>query len=299
MALAKEFGGEIVGCDALQIYRHMDIGTAKPTTADRHAVPHHMIDLRDPGEDFSAGDYQRLGRDALNQIVRQGRLPIVAGGTGFYLRALIDGLFAGPGRSEAMRVRLRRIIERRGSERLHRILLHSDPRAAARISPADGARIIRALEVIWTTGTALSKWQERPRESLAGFRWLRLGIAWPRDELYRRIDRRVEEMFEAGFAGEVRSLLSRFPRDCHAFKAIGYRQSALHLEGLLTLEEARADTQRETRRYAKRQMTWFRSDPSIIWLECRADPSELLLLASEEVRRFLADSPQPDSRSAG
>jgi tRNA dimethylallyltransferase len=253
-----------------------------------------MIDLRDPGEDFSAGDYQRFGRAALNLVVRQGHLPVVTGGTGFYLRALIDGLFEGPGRSESLRVRLRRIIERRGPERLHGVLLRLDPRTAGRIGPADGARIVRALEVLWTTGTALSEWQDRPRCSLTGFRWLKLGIAWPREELYRRIDRRVEEMFAGGLVQEVRSLLSRFPRDSHAFKAIGYRQCARHLDGRWSLEQAIADAQRETRRYAKRQMTWFRSDPEITWLEGGADATELSLSASQAVRCFLEGSRQSD-----
>ncbi len=288
LAIALEFEGEIISCDALQVYRHMNVGTAKPTPAQQAAIPHHMVDLRDPGEDFSAGDYQRLGRRALSLIAQRRRLPVVAGGTGFYLRALIEGLFEGPGRSDILRERLHRIIRRRGSDCLHRVLLRADPRSAARIGPRDGARIVRALEVLWTTGTPLSSWQDRSRDALTGFRWLKLGITWPREELYQRIDRRVEAMFAGGFPEEVRFLLGRFPRDIHAFKAIGYRQCATYLDGTWTLEQAIIDTQRETRRYAKRQLTWFRSDTEIVWLNGGEDFASLSERASEIVRRFLA-----------
>ncbi len=288
LAMASEFEGEIVSCDALQVYRHMDVGTAKPTAAEQDAVPHHMLDLRNPGEDFSAGDYQRLARRALACISQRRRLPVVAGGTGFYLRALIEGLFEGPGRTEILRKRLRRVIGRKGPGCLHRILLRADPRSAARISPADGARIIRALEVLWTTGTPFSSWQDRPRDSLTGFRWLKLGVEWPRQDLYQRIDRRVEAMFAGGFPEEVRFLLNCFPRDIHAFKAIGYRQCAMHLDGVWTMEQAIADTQRASRRYAKRQLTWFRSDTEIVWLNGREGFASLSERASEFVRRFLA-----------
>ncbi|NWG12902.1 MAG: tRNA (adenosine(37)-N6)-dimethylallyltransferase MiaA [Acidobacteria bacterium] len=288
LTVASEFGGEIISCDALQVYRYMDVGTAKPTPAEQAAIPHHMLDLRNPGEDFSAGDYQRLARQALGLVARHNRLPVVAGGTGFYLRSLIDGLSEGPARSETLRQRLRRIVGRKGPACLHRILARADPRSAARISPADAARLIRAVEVLWITGTPLSAWQEKPRDALTGFRWLKLGIAWPRRELYRRIDGRVEEMFAGGFPEEVRFLLSRFPRDAHAFKAIGYRQCAIYLDGTWTLEQAIEDTQRESRRYAKRQLTWFRRDPGIVWLDGTEDFASLSGRASELVRGFLA-----------
>ena len=267
MALALRFGGEIVSCDALQVYRGMDIGTAKASPAERAAVPHYLLNLREPGENFSAGDYMRLGRLALGAISERDRIPLVAGGTGFYFRALVDGLFQGPGRSEGVRARLRRIVERRGSASLHRVLGRVDPEAARRIAPGDAARVLRACEVWFVSGRPLTWWQQQPCDSLSGYRWLKLGIAWPRPALYERIDARVVEMFDRGFVEEVRALLSRYPRDCHAFKAIGYRQVARHLDGEISLAEAIHEMQKESRHYAKRQLTWFRSLPDIRWLD--------------------------------
>lgn len=287
LALAARFHGEIISCDALQVYRSMDIGTAKASAAERDRVRHHMLDLRDPGEDFSAGDYQRLARASLRAIRERGSLPLVVGGTGFYLRALIDGLFEGPGRSDSLRARMRRIIQRRGSRCVYRALGRVDPGAAARIAPADSARIIRAYEVYLLTGRPMSWWLSRPRDALYGFRWLKLGIALPRPLLYERINRRVEEMFEKGFVEEVGRLLARYPRDCQAFKAIGYREIAAHLEGTLSLQQAIEETQQESRRYAKRQMTWFRSDPSVVWLNGALDAETLEAEAECLVANFL------------
>jgi tRNA dimethylallyltransferase len=287
-ALAGRFHGEIVTCDALQVYRHMDIGTAKPSAHEREKIPHHMLDLRDPCDDFSAGDYQRFGREVLRAIAALGRIPFVVGGTGFYLRALIDGLFEGPGRSAALRARMRKIISRRGAARLHHALGRVDPEIAARLAPADAERIIRAYEIYLLSGRTMSWWQILPKNRLAGFRWLKLGIRWPRQELYARIDRRVEEMFERGFVAEVQALMGRFPRDCHAFRAIGYRQIIAHLEGKSSLEQAIEDTQRESRRYAKRQLTWFHADPEVLWLDAAAGPDVLLVQATDLVARFLS-----------
>jgi len=288
MALAERFHGEILTCDALQVYRHMDIGTAKPAAHEREKIVHHMLDLREPCDDFSAGDYLRLGREALNVIRARGRIPFVVGGTGFYLRALIQGLFAGPGRAEALRSRMRRIVARRGPECIHGALRRIDPETAARLAPADAERNIRAYEIYHLTGKTMSWWQNRPKNKLLGFRWLKLGIRWPRLQLYARIDRRVEEMFGRGFVGEVQTLIARFPRDCHAFKAIGYRQIVSHLGGKWSLEQAISDTQRESRRYAKRQLTWFRADPDIVWLDTTLGPEALLEQASDAVAKFLA-----------
>lgn len=287
MELAAALGGEIISCDALQVYRHMDIGTAKPTPDERAQVPHHMLDLRDPGEDFSAGDYQRLAREALSAISSRGRLPFVAGGTGFYFRALMEGLFEGPGRSEELRSRMRRIVDSRGAPSLHRALQRVDRAAAARIMPADASRIIRAYEVYLLTGKTMSWWQDQPRDALRSHRCLRLGICWPRETLYQRINERVEQMFRSGFVEEVRSLLEHFPRSCQAFKAIGYRQIAAYLEGQSTLEQTEEETRRESRRYAKRQLTWFRADPQIIWLDGTLGPEELTAQALRRIRDFL------------
>jgi tRNA dimethylallyltransferase len=287
MALARRFQGEIITCDALQIYRRMDIGTAKPGADERGAVRHHMLDLRDPCDDFSAGDYMRLGREVLRAIRERGRTPLVVGGTGFYLRALIEGLFQGPGRSEALRTRMRAIAARRGPDSIHRALRRVDRETAAKLAPADTERNIRAYEIYLLTGHTMGWWQNQPRDGLVGYRWLKLGILWPRTQLYARIDQRVEEMFRCGFVEEVRSLVAEFPRECHAFKAIGYRQIAGYLEGRWSLEQAVDDTQRESRRYAKRQQTWFRADPEILWLDATLGQQAILEQATDAAARFL------------
>ncbi len=288
LELATRFQGEIISCDALQIYRHMDIGTAKASVDERRAVAHHMLDLIEPCESFSAGDYQRLGRKALGEIRSRSRIPFVVGGSGFYLRALIEGLFEGPGRNEDLRTRMRSMIDRYGARRLHKVLRRVDAESAARIMEKDSERIIRALEVFFETQSPMSWWQRKPREALHGFRWLKLGISWPRAKLYSRIDTRVEEMVRAGFSEEVRSLLERYTGDCQALKAIGYSQMAEYLAGGCSMQEAIEETQRASRRYAKRQLTWFRSDPEIMWLDGSVWDA-LMHQAEARLRRFLCD----------
>ena len=287
LALALQFQGEIVSCDALQIYRGMEIGTAKASPEERRSLPHHMLDLKEPGQDFSAGDYQRLAREALCQARARGRIPFVVGGTGFYYRALTQGFFEGPGRSPWLRSRMRRIVQRRGSRCLHRALRNVDSAAAQRISPADSSRIIRAYEIYLVTGKTMTWWQQQPTDCLKGFRWLRLGLSWPRQMLYQRINQRVDEMFDGGFLAEVQTLLSRYPRECHAFKAIGYRQIADYLGGKFSLESAIEDTKMESRRYAKRQLTWFRSRGDLVWLEASPDWEALQKQAVRLVSQFL------------
>jgi tRNA dimethylallyltransferase len=287
LSLAIRFRGEIISCDALQVYRGMDIGTAKVTPAETKQVPHYMLDLRDPGEDFSAGDYQRIAREALEEIRSRDALPFVIGGTGFYFRALIEGLFDGPGRSEELRERMRKIIRRRGSATIYRALKRIDPQSAAKIAENDSERIIRAYEVYLATGKSISLWQQQPRNALAGYRWLKLGIEIPRPLLYERINLRVEHMFQSGLLEEVRNLLQIFPRTSQAFKAIGYRQTAEYLEGAISLDQAIEATQMESRRYAKRQLTWFRSDPAIFWLDGRLHPDELREEAETRIAEFL------------
>jgi tRNA dimethylallyltransferase len=286
-SLALRFRGEIVSCDALQIYQGMDIGTAKATRAERDVLPHHMLDLKLPSDDFSAGEYQRLARKALDEIRGRNRVPFVVGGTGFYFRALTEGFFESPGRSPWLRSRLQRIVARRGTLRLHAALRRVDPTAAARIAPADSARIIRAYEIYLMTGRTMTLWQQQPRVALQGFRWLKLGISWPREVLYRRIDRRVDEMFEGGFVEEVQSLLARFTRNCAAFKAIGYRQIAEYLEGERSLDSAREGTKQESRRYAKRQLTWFRGQRDLLWLEVTEDAADLETRSAHHIAEFL------------
>lgn len=285
--LAPLFKGEIVTCDALQVYRGMDVGTAKATEDERRSLTHHMLDLRDPGEDFSAGEYQRLGRAAMEEIRARSRLPVIVGGSGLYLRALLDGFFEGPGRSQELRTRMRRICNHRGASMLHRALGRVDPHAAMRIQPSDSSRIIRAYEVFLLTGKTMSWWQSQPRDRLKGYRWLKLGISWPREVLYQRIDLRVERMFDRGFVEEVKALTQKFPPECHAFKAIGYRQVCEFLLDRKDLEQAKEEMKRESRRYAKRQLTWFRADPEIMWLEAAHGSDSLFEGACEKIAAFL------------
>jgi tRNA dimethylallyltransferase len=288
LSVCGRFQGEIISCDALQVYRLMDIGTAKPSPAERLAVPHHLLDLRLPGEDFSAGDYLRFGREALHDISKRGSLAVVAGGTGFYFRALVDGLFEGPGRSEELRARMKSIADRGGLGRLYRAFSRADPECSAKIASADRSRILRAYEVYLLTGKPMSWWQQRPCNPLTGVRWLKIALDWQREELYERINSRVEKMFENGFVEEVQGLQTRYSNTCHAFKAIGYRQIVGYLEGRWTREEAMADTQQESRRYAKRQLTWFRSLPGIRWIKADKNLDEAEKEAIALVGKFLA-----------
>lgn len=287
IALARQFGGEIVSCDALQVYRQMDIGTAKIPLAERGGIPHHMLDVQDPAQEFSAGEYQRQARAAIQGIAARGHLPIVVGGTGFYLRALIEGLFEGPERSEALRARMRAIIRRKGSPTLHRALRRIDPSSAGKIAHNDADRIIRAYEIYLVSGKTMSWWQQQPRDALQGYRWFKLGIQLPRQQLYQRINERTERMFQSGLLNEVRALVEKYPPTCHAFKAIGYRQAAEYLEGRISYAHAVESTQQESRRYAKRQLTWFRTELETLWLDGCLDSKELVARASEAMREFL------------
>ena len=290
IALALLFEGEIVSCDALQVYRHMDIGTAKIPVAERKGIPHHMLDVQDPGREFSAGDYQRQAREVIWRIYRRQHLPLVVGGTGFYLRALIEGLFEGPERSETLRARMRAIILRKGPGILHRALHRIDPPSAAKIASNDADRIIRAYEIYLVSNKPMSWWQRQPRDAFQGFRWLKMGLDFPRDQLYQRINERVERMFAGGLLDEVAALLKTYPPGCHAFKAIGYSQAADYIMGRVPLSRAIEDTKQESRRYAKRQLTWFRSDPDIVWLDARLDPTELFSRAEEAIQEFISKS---------
>ncbi len=265
----------------------MDIGTAKIPPAKREGILHHMLDVQDPGQDFSAGDYLRLARETIRQIGDRGHLPFVVGGTGFYLRALIDGLFEGPARSEELRARMRKIIACKGSRILHRALKRIDPQSATRIAETDAERIIRAYEVYLVSQKPMSWWQQQPRDVFSEYRWLKISIDVPREQLYQGINQRVDEMFHAGFLEEVRGLLEKFPRSSHAFKAIGYRQIAEHLDGQSSLEQAIEETKKQSRHYAKRQLTWFRADPGIIWLDGRLNSNELQARAAALITEFL------------
>ncbi|MBM3804780.1 MAG: tRNA (adenosine(37)-N6)-dimethylallyltransferase MiaA [Acidimicrobiia bacterium] len=286
--LALAFAGEVVNCDSVQVYRHLNIGAAKLTEADRQGVPHHLIDVVDPDQVFTAGEYLRLGRAVLAQIRERRRLPIVAGGTGLYLKALLEGLFAGPKRSDALRTRLSRSAGRKGTAHLHRLLSRVDPDSAKNISPNDQPKLIRALEVYFLTRRPISQHFAMGRDPLPGFDVLQIGLSPPRQRLYEFIDRRVVAMFEAGLVAEVQSLRSTCSAGVKPLESIGYAQAAAFLRGEIDLPEAIALTQRQTRNYAKRQLTWFRRDKGIAWLEGFGSDPSVRDAATTLVTRFLA-----------
>jgi tRNA dimethylallyltransferase len=266
LAIASKLGGEIVNCDSVQLYRGFDIGAAKTPEADRLGIPHHLIDIIDAAQEFTAGDYARAARAVLRQIAARGRIPVVAGGTGFYIRALLEGLFPGPPRNPSLRLELAQ-RERRRPGFLHRALRRFDAQTAARIHPNDRNKLIRALEVCLSERRPISELFERGRDPLRGFRPIKLGLDPPRAELYRRLDERCRSMLAAGLAEEVQRLLaSGVPPDAKPFQSIGYKQALALVQGRLTAEQALELMRRDTRRYAKRQLTWFRREPGMHWL---------------------------------
>jgi tRNA dimethylallyltransferase len=268
LRLARELRSEIVSCDSLQVYRGLDIGSAKATPEERAAVPHHLLDVVDPDALFSAAEYARLARAAIADVDGRGRVPIVVGGTGLYLRALLFGLFEGPARDEAFRARLAGVAVRRGTGRLHRLLARVDPESAARIAPADQVRVVRALEVLRATGRPLGAHHRGGAPALEGFRVHVVGIAPPRDLLRAAVVRRTDEMFARGLLGEVRGLLDRgYAPDLRPLQAIGYRQAVEVVLGRRDEAEARRDIVAATMRYAKRQLTWFRHQTDASWSE--------------------------------
>ena len=286
IALAETFPGEIVNCDSLQLYRYLNIGTAKTPEAERRGVPHHLFDIVLPEEVFTAGDYSRLARAVVKEIAGRGKLPIVAGGTGFYLRALLNGLFPGPGRNDDLRARL---LRRPGS--LHKLLHRFDPPAAARIHANDTKKLIRALEVCLLARRPISSLHAQGTEPLTGFRILKIGLDPPRAELLERLNHRCTKMFEAGLADEVQQVIALgYPPTAKAFESIGYREAILYLAGEFTPDEAIAATQVATRQYAKRQRTWFRREPGILWLEGFGNSTQTIETANCFVQSFLNNS---------
>jgi len=274
--LAEKFSGEIVSCDSVAVYREMEIGTAKPSPAERARVPHHLIDIYSPAEHSTAGDYARLARAALRDITARGHLPIVTGGTGLYLRALTDGLFAGPQRSPDLRRRLERTAERHPPGWLHRILTRLDPSSAARIHANDTPKLIRAIEVSLAARLPLSEAWKSGRDRLTGFSLLRIGLDPDRQALYARINARAKEMFapetgNGGLLDETRHLISKYGESPGnqapgPFDSLGYKQARAVLRGDMALHEAIASAQQGHRNYAKRQLTWFRREPDVLWL---------------------------------
>lgn len=282
LALAERFGGEIVNCDSVAIYREFYIGTAKPSPEERARAPHHLLDVLDPSEYMTAGDYSRRAREVLSGIKRRGRLPIVVGGTGLYLRALLDGLFAGPERSEKLRERLRRRENERGTAYLHRLLRRLDGDAAARIHQNDTPKVIRALEVCISARAPMSELWKQGRDALTGFRILRIGLNPDRNMLYSRINERCRRMFDAGLVEETRRLTEQYP-NAWALSSLGYKQAAQYLRGEIDLKLALWAAQQSHRNYAKRQLTWFRREPDVHWLAGFGDQADITGQAVELV----------------
>lgn len=274
ITLAERFGGEIVNCDSVAVYREFYIGTAKPSPEERDRAPHHLLDILDPNDYMTAGDYSRRAREVLNDIKQRGRLPIVVGGTGLYLRALLDGLFAGPERSDELRERLRQREKQKGAGYLHRLLKRLDPDAAVRIHENDSPKVIRALEVCISAREPMSELWKQGRDPLTGFRILRIGLTPERNALYTRINERCRRMFDQGLVDETRTLMARYPK-AWALSSLGYKQASQYLRGEIDLKLALWAAQQSHRNYAKRQLTWFRREPDVHWFTGFGDDPEL------------------------
>lgn len=283
--LAREFRGEIINCDSMQVYRWFDIGTATPSPAERGNIPHHLMDILAPYETLTAGEYARRARAVLEDIRGRGTTPIFVGGTGFYLRSLLEGLFPGPQRNEDMRARLAQRARTRPAGYLHRILRRLDADSAARIHANDTPKLIRAIEVRLQARRPMSALfrESQGHGRLEGYRAIKLGLDPPRRELYERINRRAELMFESGLLDEVRAILARgVSPKAKPFESHGYMEALAVVEGRMSLPEAIASTQLRTRQYAKRQMTWFRKEKNLQWIRGFGDDRG----AKEEALRF-------------
>jgi tRNA dimethylallyltransferase len=291
LKISEVFGGEVVNCDSLQVYRYFDIGTAKLPLAERRGIPHHLMDVANPDELFTAGEYARLARTAIADITARGRLPVVAGGTGFYLRALLDGLFEGPARDQPLRDRLAlREMRRPGS--LHRLLRRFDRESAAKIHVNDVPKVTRALEVCLVTRRPMSQMYREGRDALCGYRTLKIGLTPERDALYQSLDMRCAAMFRSGLIDEVERIVDMgYPASCKPFESHGYKQALQLLNGDLNSKEAVFYAQRNTRNYAKRQMTWFRKESDMQWLKGFAEAVETEAL--DLVGKFLRDRDAP------
>ena len=280
---AQALEGEIVCMDAMQVYRGMDIGTAKPTAREQALAPHHLLDVADPDQPFSVADYLPLARAAIDGILARGCLPVLCGGTGLYLRALSRGLSLGGTRADPMiRARYQRLADSRGNEAVHAVLMERDPDTAARLHPNNLRRVIRALEVQELTGRPFSA-QAMPSDADGPYDMRLFALDWPRERLYQRIDRRAGRMLEEGLAEEVRSLLKGgLSLDAQSMQGLGYKELVPYLEGRATREQTVELLSRRTRNYAKRQLTWFRADARIRWLAGGAQPRDLLDIIKKE-----------------
>jgi tRNA dimethylallyltransferase len=282
LELARYFEIEVISADSRQVYRLMDIGTAKPTREEREQVPHHLLDVVWPDETFDAARYATLAAEAIDGVLARGRLPVLVGGTGLYIRALTEGLVATPGADPVVRRRLETQADAEGSAVLHGCLATVDPAAAALLHPNDRVRIVRALEVFELTGRPLSAWQQDHGFGDRRYRLLKIALAPPRAELYRRIDVRAEAMLDGGLVEETAALLAAgYAPSLKALQTIGYRETARLLAGQCTREQALLDLRQATRRYAKRQLTWFRADSEMIWVDSATNFGNIQMLIDQ------------------
>lgn len=283
--LAQQFEGEIINADSGQVWRGLNIGTAKPTPAACQIIPHHVIDVVNPDEHFDASAYLRLADEAIWQIISRHKNAFVVGGTGMYLRMLVHGLCDAPPRDPDLRAELEKKIDAHGIERLHELLKKNDPVSASVVHPRDRARIIRALEIFESTGVPASEFYKRHQFIIQRYDAIKIGLDLPRKELYQKIDERVDNMFNQGWIEEVKGLMTHYTINQQAFAAIGYRELMSHLKGETSFDVARDLIKRNSRRYAKRQLTWFRADHEIHWFH----PSQLSEIAAI-IRRFLGSN---------
>jgi tRNA dimethylallyltransferase len=288
LALAEKFHGEIINCDSVAMYREFEIGTAKPTAEERARAPHHLFDSVDPTQTMTAGEYARQARQVLAEIKDRRHLPIVVGGTGLYLRALLEGLFPGPQRSEELRDRLRSRAAKRGPGYLHRILSRLDRAAAEKIHANDAPKVIRAIEVCLASRQKMTELWRQPGEPLHGFRIVRIGLDPDRAALYERINLRALQMFESGLIQETKALLDKYGEAVWPLSSLGYRQAVQFLRGDLTREQALQAAQQAHRNYAKRQMTWFRREPEVAWLKGFGADQKIQGEALDEIETLLA-----------
>ena len=291
LELGQRFAGEIISCDSVAVYRGMDLGSAKPTPEEQRRLPHHLIDVADPDQVFTAAEYSRQARIAMCAIAARHHLPIVTGGTGLYLRALTMGLFAGPARQDETRARLMRSHQNRAANWLHRMLQRLDPASAQRIHANDTHKLIRAIEICLATSRSLSTSlsSEQARDPLTGFRLLRIGLNPPRAELYDRLNQRAAAMFSAGLVEETRALRASYG-SAKALDSIGYRQAQAILNHAMPQPEAIAAAQQGHRNLAKRQMTWFRREPEVHWITTFGDTPEAL---AEATKIIALNNPDP------
>jgi tRNA dimethylallyltransferase len=289
LTIAERYDGEIINCDSTAVYRGFDIGTDKIALADRRGIPHHLIDIVDPIEEYTAAQYARDAAAIIRDVCARGRLPILAGGTGFYFRALTRGLFPGPGRHAALRQRLESIAERRGVTFLHRMLRKIDPESARRIQPRDLKRLVRALEVFLLTGRPLTAHFADTASPIADLDVLAVGLRLPAAQISERVTRRVDEQFARGLLDEIRTMLDRgIPEHARPFGGLVYRQALEHLHGVRDEAATRALIAQENRRYARRQLIWFRKEPNLSWFDGPGESSSIVAAVMQLIDTYVA-----------